>query len=40
MINASVDLKFWSRDLKAANAATHYVRPLFEGLLSPAASEP
>jgi AcrR family transcriptional regulator len=37
MINAAADLKFWADGLGADAAEAHYVRPLFEGLLSPVA---
>ncbi|HEY8614811.1 TetR/AcrR family transcriptional regulator [Phenylobacterium sp.] len=36
MINASADLRYWAEGLATDGAAAHYVRPLFEGLLSPA----
>ena len=38
MINASAELNFWAPGLTAETAAAHYVRPLFEGLLSPPAA--
>jgi hypothetical protein len=37
MINASAELQHWAPGLTPETAATHYVRPLFEGLLSPVA---
>jgi len=37
MINASAELNFWAPGLTPQTAAAHYVRPLFEGLLSPVA---
>ncbi|WP_334160972.1 TetR/AcrR family transcriptional regulator [Phenylobacterium sp.] len=36
MINASAELSFWAPGLPSEAAAAHYVRPLFEGLLSQA----
>lgn len=39
MINASAELHFWAPGMQPETAATHYVRPLFEGLLSPVATE-
>lgn len=36
-INAAAELHYWTPGLDAAGAADHYVRPLFEGLASPAA---
>ena len=35
MINASAELNFWAPGLTWETAAAHYVRPCFEGLLSP-----
>jgi hypothetical protein len=35
-INAAAELRFWAPGLTAATARSWYVRPLFEGLLSPA----
>lgn len=40
MINASAELNFWAPGLSPETAAAHYVRPLFEGLLSPVAQPP
>ncbi|HEY8572967.1 TetR/AcrR family transcriptional regulator [Phenylobacterium sp.] len=37
MINAAAELHVWAPGLTAETAAAHYVRPLFEGLLSPVA---
>jgi AcrR family transcriptional regulator len=37
MINASAELQHWAPGLTPDTAARHYVRPLFEGLLSPVA---
>jgi AcrR family transcriptional regulator len=37
MINAAAELTFWAPGLTADAAAEHYVRPFFEGLISPAA---
>jgi AcrR family transcriptional regulator len=37
MINASAELHLWAPGLTPETAAAHYVRPLFEGLLSPVA---
>lgn len=39
MINASAELNFWSPGLTPQSAVAHYVRPLFEGLLSPVAAD-
>lgn len=36
MVNAATELKFWTPGLTADAAADHYVRPMFDGLLSPA----
>ncbi|WP_374470623.1 TetR/AcrR family transcriptional regulator [Phenylobacterium sp.] len=38
MINAAADLKHWAAELTPDDVAARYVRPLFEGLLSPAAA--
>lgn len=38
MVNASAELNFWAPGLTPETAAAHYVRPLFEGLLSPVAA--
>jgi AcrR family transcriptional regulator len=38
MINASAELRFWAPGLTPETAGSHYVRPLFEGLVSPAAA--
>jgi AcrR family transcriptional regulator len=35
MINAAVELHYWTPGVDAKNAASLYVRPFFEGLLSP-----
>jgi AcrR family transcriptional regulator len=35
MINAAAELRHWSPDIAADTAADRYVRPFFEGLLSP-----
>jgi AcrR family transcriptional regulator len=40
MVNASSELKHWAPGLTPEAAATHYVRPMFEGLLSPIAANP
>jgi AcrR family transcriptional regulator len=37
MINASADLHFWTPELSPGRAIELYVRPFFEGLLSPSA---
>ncbi|THD79409.1 MAG: TetR/AcrR family transcriptional regulator [Phenylobacterium sp.] len=37
MINAASELHYWAPGLTAASAADHYVRPFFEGLVSPTA---
>jgi AcrR family transcriptional regulator len=37
MINAAAELHFWAPGLTPETACDHYVRPLFQGLLSPAA---
>lgn len=36
-INAAAELHFWAPGMSPAGAVDHYVRPLFEGLASPAA---
>jgi AcrR family transcriptional regulator len=35
MINAAAELRHWTPDINADSAADRYVRPFFEGLLSP-----
>jgi AcrR family transcriptional regulator len=37
MINAATELRHWAPDLPPEATAQHYVRPLFEGLVSPPA---
>ena len=38
LINAAAELRFWAPGATPETAAVHYVRPLFEGLLSPVAA--
>ena len=38
MINAAVELHYWTPSVDVKNAASLYVRPFFEGLLSPSRS--
>lgn len=37
-INAAAELHYWTPGMDPASVVQHYVRPLFEGLVSPAAS--
>jgi hypothetical protein len=37
-VNAAADLHYWTPGLGPEAAADHFVRPLFEGLVSPAAT--
>ncbi|WP_165842778.1 TetR/AcrR family transcriptional regulator [Phenylobacterium deserti] len=39
MINAGAELRDWAPGLPAEGAEPHYVRPLFEGMLSPVAGD-